>query len=280
MIQERHPIFGTIATDPNFLNPSDRALYDAERRFHADLEADYEVRQKAKMAGLMEMLDTITPEGCKPLPPVQPVIAQPKQPVIAQPAPKVEQPQEFQPATRTEDGVTYDLMPPDTMPCAGDLGDSSGVWRPRPKPSAPKAEQRPQIQTQKPCATRYDRAFTACRNAEKAFADFRQKLGPTDSATIAAASKVQKARAAFEKVKVQYRDHPDRMRQIDNAEAYRQTPEGREAYNTKRNDKRRTRDTPNRDLSDMTPEEKRVHTNAQAKERMRKSRAMKKQNTA
>ncbi|MFG6081412.1 hypothetical protein ACEUZ9_002032 [Paracoccus litorisediminis] len=156
--------------------------------------------------------------------------------------------------TRTQRKVVWDLLPPGTQPMAGDEVCEDGVWRPR--------------STLAMCTSRYDKAAFEFYEAQRTYDAVLEKHGPDALLTRTAYLALENARAVRSKA---LKDADDPVVQgWDRVDAHRK--EHREEYNASR----REREEPNADLSNLTPEEKLKHRNAQKAARKREARAKEK----
>ncbi len=134
----------------------------------------------------------------------------------------------------------------------GDIVDYGGIWRPRPNITM--------------CKSRYDRAVFTRIEAERAYNDALRVYGPDAVETIEAKRALEAAWVAqstamkeADTKQVRERDRIDLWRKERSAE-----------YNAKR---RKKRETPNSDLTGMSPEEMAEHIRAREREKKRRQRA-------
>ena len=174
-----------------------------------------------------------------------------------------------------EDGRIWNVKVrdrPDATPIAANTPNAP-LQPPADPPGGDLASEKPTNRlVVRPDASRYDKAFVKARNARADFKEALELYGPADPRTVALADITRKSEDAFEKVRKQANtDNGRRWMAID---ANRKTPDGREDYNNKRRPKRRkVRSAPNRDLSHLTPEQKREEKKQRDRERIAKQRA-------
>lgn len=244
-----HPIFGRIAVDPDDLSPEDRAM---NARF-GELEAELAEAQKAEVAYFQRLMDYEL-DGIGQEPEIPSTL---RAPSMRQPKPRQDVPQEFHPKTHTDaNGIVYDFMRPGTLIGPGDFEDTDeNLWRPR--------------MAAKQATTRYDRAFLNRLAAERELAETIQRYGEGDTRTNVARQELEAAQIAQSKA---LRDASDpKVQERERIDLWRQSDEGREAYNAGRRD----RQSANADLSGMTAEQKAARKRQQAAERKRRQRAAK-----
>lgn len=234
MTHHYHPVFDGIPTDPFELDAGERTVRAKLRQ----IEGSSHAKREIQTARLMQALDAIS-------------IATPA-PMLAQHAP---------PRPTPSDECTSPLRPGERQDAEGRIWDEAT----HPKPGT-LVTPTPR-QAEKKTTSRYDRAFTAAREAKEVFNINLTSHGPADPRTIEAMEILLQCEKRFEKEKE--RAKHDIARHQDAVDLHRQTPEGRAQYNEGR---RKSRTVPNADLSGKSDLEKAEHRKRKNRERQQRKR--------
>ena len=242
MTVHHHPVFGSISVDPLEIDADERALQAKLREIRETNAAERE----ANNAVLLHALNLIGTDRDDDIPAL-PTAACRKQVVAL-----------------TDDEFTLPLR-------SGEWEDEQGrIWDQSTHPKPHTAAKWVATTTPAPM-TRYDRAFIADKNARQAFQEALESFGAFDPRTTDASAKAAICARRFKNEKV--RGQQEASRRQDAIDLYRQTLEGREAYNAAR---RKTRAVPNANRAAMSDAERLEHNRRMEREKKRRQRDAKK----